>query len=92
MQPEKPGIYTTEFWMTLAGQIIAFAILLGWIGPDQQEAAVRIATQVVMGAFSLGTAITYIVTRFKLKSSAQELEPPNRDSIDDSNNTGGLLP
>ena len=67
---DKPGWQTTEFWITLATQVVAVLVLTGVIKPENQELALSIGTQIVTGLLAAVLAITYIVARFKVKTTA----------------------
>ena len=71
----KPGIKTTEFWLTLAAQIIAMLVIVGVVSStDQQtvETAVGDAIKAVGAlAASVITLWRYVQGRIELKNKDQ---------------------
>jgi len=64
----KPGYQTSEFWMKLIG-VVQFPIFLmfGYQLADTQGLADAIAT-IASAAVSISASISYLISRFKLKS------------------------
>lgn len=71
MQPVKPGFQTSEFWLTVGLQLVAFLVLLGWIAPQDRttvEGAVSAAVQSVGALLASGGVLwRYIAAREYLK-------------------------
>ena len=63
----KPGIKTTEFWITVASIATTVATLAGAIGPDDAAGVSKAATDIVVAIFSIVTRAAYIWGRFMLK-------------------------
>lgn len=64
----KPGIKTTEFWLTLATQVV------GALLSTQVLAAESEAGQIVGGVLQVVTAIFYLVQRANAKNAHAERE------------------
>lgn len=54
----KPGFKTTEFWVTLATNLIGLLVLFGVVGPEQQEELVQAAGGLVSAISSAAYAIS----------------------------------
>lgn len=64
----KPGVKSTEFWMTAVAQLLPFLVLLGVVpAADVQPLTTAIAS-VVSGCVAGVSLIAYIVQRYKLKT------------------------
>jgi len=66
----KPGYQTTEFWVTLASQVVGMLLLLGVVTPAQQEVlgiatgkAGGIANEVIGIVTMVGSAFGYNLSR-----------------------------
>lgn len=70
----KAGWTTSEFWLTLAGQIIAFLVLLGVVGADDEATVTNAVAEAVKHSFALiaaaGVLWKYIQGRAQIKSAA----------------------
>lgn len=68
----KPGIKTTEFWLTLGAQIIPILVLLGVFTSEEglaaQEAWVKLIETVFAAIASVVPIAMYIYSRTKIKS------------------------
>lgn len=68
----KPGVKTTEFWLTLGSQVIPVLVLLGVLTEDEGNTANTAWAEIVKSAFALlGAAIpvaVYIWSRAKVKA------------------------
>lgn len=62
----KPGIKTTEFWLTLASLVLGALISLGVIDTGQADDIAKIATPLITAALPV---IMYIWSRTKVKSA-----------------------
>ena len=74
----KPGILTTEFWITLISQIIGLLVITGKLKPDEGQAVVDGLNMIVKGVvdliaalYMIYTAVTYIRGRIHLKEKAK---------------------
>ena len=63
VEPVKPGWQTTEFWVTMAGQVIGIVALLGYITIDQQSVLIQAATQIGGVIVMVGSAFGYALSR-----------------------------
>jgi hypothetical protein len=63
MEELKPGWQTTEFWVTMAGQVIGIVALLGYITVDQQSVLIQAATQIGGVIVMVGSAFGYALSR-----------------------------
>ena len=73
----RPGYKTTEFWITLVGQMIAMAVTLGIVRPGDQQHLQMTANEAITAICTLlVSAVTirhYIISRTQLK---QQSAPP----------------
>jgi len=61
----KSGYRTTEFWITLATQVIGIFTIAGVIGQDQSTQLVKAISDIII---ILAPAVIYIYNRTWLKS------------------------
>jgi hypothetical protein len=82
MNPAKPGLLTTEFWLTVLSIVLSVALASGTLTPGDVEHVQTPLTSMVKEALSLmvnGILIAqYMRMRGQAKSSAAELPPPGR--------------
>lgn len=64
-KPIRAGIKTTEFWLTLAAQILGVVVALGYADPDGAGTWDKVAGLVIAGLGAFG----YTVARSKVKSA-----------------------
>lgn len=68
----KPGYQTSEFWLTLAAQIIPLLVLLGVLTPEQAPGVSDALSNVIKDVFALLASVApvavYIWGRAKVKS------------------------
>lgn len=67
MSQEKPGIKTTEFWMTLAAQAVAVGVMTGYITPGQGEIVNEAVPVVAGGVISVCSGVIYTISRIAAK-------------------------
>lgn len=71
--PVKPGWQTTEFWLTLLGQIMPVLVLLHAIQPADVSTLQGASTQIIQAVFALvtsgGILWSYIAGRAKVKAA-----------------------
>jgi hypothetical protein len=67
-QPLKPGWQTSEAWGAGITILSALAVQLGVINSADMEGVSKAMTIIVASVVSAGTAIAYLVNRFKLKT------------------------
>lgn len=67
---EKPGIKTTEFWLTLIAQVASLAVALGFITPDISSQVGDIAAKLAGVVVAVTTLISYIKGRSTVKAAA----------------------
>lgn len=63
----KPGWKTTEFWVQVAAQIIAFMVAIGVLASDKADAVMKVIGAVVAVIASIGGAVSYGINRTNLK-------------------------
>jgi len=68
----KPGIKTTEFWVTLVANIISLTVVLGALKSEQAAEATRIASAITASVVTIVTALAYNANRTELKIEAQK--------------------
>jgi hypothetical protein len=59
----KPGIRTTEFWLSLAALIFGGLALFGVISPDDVEPATQAVGQIAGGVITILAIFGYTVSR-----------------------------
>jgi hypothetical protein len=78
----KPGWKSTEFWITLTGQVIALCVILRLVNPAEQQQLQETAGVAVTAVFTLiasaGTILHYVSSRTNLKH--RELDQASRNS------------
>ena len=83
-RPERTGILTSEFVAMLSGQIIALLVVSGKISPQDSQAWIQALSMMIGGALALGTGITFILSRSKLKQQMIKVDaksnPPTEDA------------
>ena len=83
----KSGWQTSEFWLTLVANVLAFAVAFGIVPIGDKETVQGAATQIITGVFGLlaGAAVLwkYIEARKTLKVAAMDAAIDDRiDSLD----------
>ncbi len=82
MNPQKPGWMTSEFWLSLATQVVAVLVLTGVIKPGDQQTILGATANIVTGVFAIVsstiTLLTYIQGRNALKVSVNK---SNMDAV-----------
>lgn len=63
----KPGILTTEFWLSFGTVVTGILTALGILTPAEADEFVSALMSVMGGVLTLGTLIVYIVGRINLK-------------------------
>lgn len=78
----KEGYKTTEFWITLASQLLSVLVLLGLVSATDSTTLNGAVAQVITSVFvvigNLSVIITYIKARTYLKLPQQ---PETRDNV-----------
>ena len=67
----KPGVKTSEFWITAGTNIIALLVLGGIFNQADQAGVDAKWGDLVAGVFSAITNMSYIISRTSLKGRAQ---------------------
>ncbi|KMY67133.1 hypothetical protein AAU61_14500 [Desulfocarbo indianensis] len=65
----KPGIKTTEFWVTVMVQVVGVVAALGLVPPEQSDVLVKAVTQVGGIVAMLASAFAYNKSRGQVKAS-----------------------
>lgn len=63
----KPGVKTTEFWLTLGAQLPGLLLIFGFT-PEQASDLANAAAQVGATLFSLVSLVAYIWSRVRVKA------------------------
>lgn len=71
----KPGIQTSEFWITFLSTVIGLLVMLGIIVPSQANVLIQNLSIIVGAIFSVVPAIAYILGRTWLKSKMMNSQP-----------------
>lgn len=73
MNPQKPGVYTSEFWTALIAQVLPLLVTTGVIGPSDVSTLEGALTRIVTAsAAMLGAAwvvVSYIKGRVEVKTN-----------------------
>ena len=78
----KPGIYTTEFWISLIGNVLAFAVALGVVTTSDKSTLEGALTTIVMGVPAIIGAVMVIVTYVRGRIQVKASEPVIMAAID----------
>jgi hypothetical protein len=73
MNATKPGVKTSEFWLTAFAQLLPFLVILGIVPQADAQSITASVSSVVSGVFALTSLITYVLQRYALKS--QSIDP-----------------
>ena len=68
MNPVKSGIYTSEFWLTLAANALNLANVLGWVPQGDNAMLQSEVGKIVTGAFAAVLTVAYIWSRIAVKT------------------------
>ncbi|MFC1453668.1 hypothetical protein ACFLQL_00625 [Verrucomicrobiota bacterium] len=63
----KPGMKTSEGWLSIVVAVLGLATTLGYVTPEQSSQLATAIPQVVGGIVTIATVLGYIVSRTKLK-------------------------
>lgn len=78
MNPHKPGWQTSEFWLSIAAQLIALLVLTGVIAASDKDTVQGSISELIKSAFALIVSATnvwkYIQSRIEAKKAAAELQ------------------
>ena len=66
----KPGLSTTEFWITLFTSVFAILDLTGVFKFQSQDAALQLAQNFAVAAVDIVAIVSYIMSRTTLKQQA----------------------
>jgi hypothetical protein len=67
--PIKPGVKTTEFWLTVVNTLVGLAVTLGYLQPDEADTLVKGVVSVVGGLMILIPFALYIISRVTVKNA-----------------------
>jgi hypothetical protein len=65
----KPGVKTSEFYVTLAANAIAILVLFGFIDQADQGGIQSSTNEIIASVFATITNVSYIISRGILKKS-----------------------
>ncbi len=65
LKEPKPGVKTSEFWLTIVVTLVGLFVTLGMITQDQADQALAIAAVLMPGVVAIGF---YIWSRAKVKT------------------------
>lgn len=68
----KPGLLTTELWVSIAVAVTGIFLAIGKITPEQQAEWVRIAEVVAGAAIAILAALGYTRSRTQVKTGGSE--------------------
>ena len=66
----KPGIRSTEFYATLATNVVGLLVLFGYVAPEAGDPLIAAIGQVVGGLMVVLGNVGYAISRGKAKSGA----------------------
>ncbi len=86
-QANKPGVKTTEFYLTIASSIVGLLVTLGYLSPQQGDELVKAIVAIIGGVLTISSVLLYLYGRFKLKqidtkSSASKPTLPIKEAIE----------
>lgn len=70
----KPGIQTTEFWVTLIPQLATILVVVGVLPAEDVDAVVKMVAGIITGIVSVISLIAYIRSRTALKEQSMRIE------------------
>lgn len=74
----KPGIKTTEFWLTLAAQVVPLLVIFGVISQAEAHTLAETIGQLIVAVAATGAAVApvwkYIDSRTKVKTGGVIIE------------------
>lgn len=59
----KPGLKTTEFWVAVAGNVLALLVLFGLVDPSAEEGIQSASNGLIAAVFSAVSNGSYIISR-----------------------------
>jgi hypothetical protein len=68
----KPGYRTTEFWISLASQVLGILVILGVITPEQQGAVAEGLNQIIGAALMVASSFGYSLSRGIAKQKSKD--------------------
>ncbi len=83
--PPKPGYLSSEFWVAVASQVMAFLSAMGWIAPGDRSTLEGAVIAAVTAGFALASSawviVRYVQSRTALKThvvtmESRRAEPP----------------
>jgi len=72
----KPGVQTSEFWLTLLTSAVGILVATGYLTPTQASDLVHAVLAIVGGATVVVTTAVYLYGRFKLKEQTMVSSTP----------------
>lgn len=72
MDAMKAGVTTTEFWVTILGNVAGILVATGVLQPQEGTEITKSVSAIVGGVISLITILKYISTRTDLKAQAMD--------------------
>lgn len=63
----RPGIKTSEFYLTIVSSVVGMLVTLGYVTPQEADQLVQAIVTVIGGVLTVVTMGLYIYGRFKLK-------------------------
>jgi hypothetical protein len=70
----RPGWQTSEFWITLVGQVLALCVLLGLVQPADQEHLQSTLNQAITAVFGLTASVITIVHYVHSRTALKQCE------------------
>lgn len=63
----KPGVKTSEFYLTIVSSIVGILVTLGYLTPQQGDDLVKAVVAIIGGVLTISSVLLYLYGRFKLK-------------------------
>lgn len=67
--PVKPGIKTTEFWLTLFGALSGLGVMFGYLTPEEAAESTKKFEMLIGAVFTLAVTVGYFWSRVRVKIS-----------------------
>ncbi len=65
----KPGVKSSEFYVTMASSLVGLGVMLGYIPENQADAFVDAVVAVIGGLMVIVPTVVYIASRLRLKQT-----------------------
>ena len=81
MSHNRKGIYSTEFWTTVASMIVMSCVLFGIVPHADADAVTDSVVKVVIAAFNMLQVMQYVKSRSQVKAAQAAVSCPTCGSL-----------